>query len=154
MVKEVGQVISLSNDIDSTVASRVKQVAVVISCQAVERCVSHPRTMEEILFGTLWNMIGLLLTTDDVVMLRTVAGRWNVGNRYGALRVDTFFMMLKMEQFEKHGTVIRMADACTPRNGSETRSWTVSAGAGFTLLRRRRHQTNKAWWIWPPSETQ
>ena len=63
MVKEVGQVISLSNDIDSKVASRFKQVAVVRSCQAVERCVSHPRTMEEILFGSLWNMIGLLLTT-------------------------------------------------------------------------------------------
>ena len=49
--------------------------------------------MEETLFGSLWNMIGLLLTTVDVVMLRAVA-------RHGAL-VDTF-LMLKMEQFEWH----------------------------------------------------
>ena len=38
--------------------------------------------MEEILYGSLWKMIGLLLTTDDVVMLGTVARRWNVGQRY------------------------------------------------------------------------
>ena len=40
----------------------------------------------------MWYMIGLLLTTDDVVMLRTVARRWNVGKSYGALG-DTFFSM-------------------------------------------------------------
>ena len=89
----MGQVIILSNDIDSTGASRFKQVGVVRFCQAVERGAPLPRTMEEILFGSLWNMIGLLLTTDDVVILRTVASLWNVGNRRGAL--------LEIEQFEK-----------------------------------------------------
>ena len=56
--------------------------------------------MKEILYGSEWDMIGLLLTTDDVVKLRTAARRWNVGDRYGSLG-DTFFWMLKMEQSEK-----------------------------------------------------
>ena len=45
-------------------------------------------------------MISLLLTTDDVVMLRTAARRWDVGDRYGALG-ETFFWLLRMEQFKK-----------------------------------------------------
>ena len=40
------------------------------------------------------------LTTDNVVVPRTAARRWNVGDRYGALG-DTFFWLLKMAQFEK-----------------------------------------------------
>ena len=76
-MEEVGQVFNLSNDIASTVASRFKQ-----------QC------------GSVWITISLLLTTDDVVLLRTVARRWNVGDRCGALG-DTFFWLQKMEQFEK-----------------------------------------------------
>ena len=56
--------------------------------------------MEEIPSGSVWNMISLLLTTDDVVMPRTAARRWNVGDRSAALG-DTFFCLLKMKQFEK-----------------------------------------------------
>ena len=50
--------------------------------------------------GSVWNMISLLLTTDDVVKICTTACRWNVGDKYGLLG-DTFFWLLKMEQFEK-----------------------------------------------------
>ena len=103
----MGQVISLSSDIDSTVASKFKQVGVVRSCSAVERCVPLPLTMEEILFGPLWYMISPLLTTDDVVMLRTVARRWTVGNKYGALGETS--LMLILEEYEKTGNMMRMA---------------------------------------------
>ena len=41
--------------------------------------------MEEVLYGSEWNMISVLLTTDDVVKIRTAASRWNVGDRYGML---------------------------------------------------------------------
>ena len=109
-----GEVISLSNDIDSTVASRFKRVGVVRSCQAVGRCAPLPHTIEGIRYGPLWHMISLLLTTDDAVMLRTVALRWNVGNRYG-----------KLEQYEKFGTMIQMEDACI-----QCQAWASSFSEG------------------------
>ena len=42
--------------------------------------------MEGVLFGSVWGLISLLLTTDDVVNIRATVCRWNV----------------KMEQFEKN----------------------------------------------------
>ena len=56
--------------------------------------------MEEVLYSSVWNMISLLLTTDDVVKMRTAVCRWKVGDRCGLLE-DAFFWMLNMEQFEK-----------------------------------------------------
>ena len=66
---------------------------------AVGRCAPSSSTVEEILYGSVWNMITPLLTTDDVVKVRSAARRWNVGDRYGALG-DTFLRLLKREQFE------------------------------------------------------
>ena len=40
-------------------------------------------TVDEILHGSMWRLVSPLLTTDDVVRLRVVASRWNVGNRHG-----------------------------------------------------------------------
>ena len=88
-------------------------------------------------------MIILLLMTENVVMLRTATHRWNVGGTNGALG-DTFSLMLKMDQFEENGAMIRRADARTQCYGSEIRSWTVSAGAGFILLRKRCCQMDNA----------
>ena len=45
-------------------------------------------------------MVSFLLTTDNVVMLRTAARRWNVGDKNGSLG-DTFFWLLKVDLFEK-----------------------------------------------------
>ena len=45
--------------------------------------------MEEVLYGSVWNLIGLLLTTDDVVKARTAARRRSVGDRYEALGLET-----------------------------------------------------------------
>ena len=55
--------------------------------------------MEEKVYGSLWDMISPLLTTDDAVMLRTVTRRWNEENKHGALGY-AFFMMLKLDQYE------------------------------------------------------
>ena len=82
-LKEAGQVISLSNDIDSTVTSRFKLAVVVRSSQTVERHAPPLYAMEEILYGLLRYMISLVLTTDDALMLRTAGRRWTVGNRSG-----------------------------------------------------------------------
>ena len=41
-----------------------------------------------------------LVTTDDAVILRTVASRWNEGNRYGALGY-AFFTTLKLDQYRE-----------------------------------------------------
>ena len=81
VVKEVGQVFSLSNDIESTMASRFRRGG---QCGLVraERCTSSSSPMEEILCGSVWNLISILLVTDDV-MLRTAARRWKVGYKYG-----------------------------------------------------------------------
>ena len=57
--------------------------------------------MEETLHGTIWNMIGPLLTTEDVVRCRTVAKRWNVGSRYGEMG-EMFFLSLHNDPFAKH----------------------------------------------------
>ena len=46
--------------------------------------------MEEVLYGSVWNLIGLLLTTDDVVKVRTAARRWSVGDREGHLVTPSF----------------------------------------------------------------
>ena len=111
VVKEVNKVISLSNDIDSTVASRFKAERVQRSGQTVEcRASFSSDAMEEVFFGSVWNLVGFLVTTDDVVMLRTVARCWTMGNRLGAL--GNTFLMTKMEHFENR-IAIRMANACT-----------------------------------------
>ena len=71
VVKEVGQVFYLSNDIESTVASSLLAVANCAFTVAAQ--------MEEVLCGSVWNLIGLLLTTDDVVKeyaQRLVVGMW------------------------------------------------------------------------------
>ena len=50
----------------------------------MERCARPPSsTVEEILRGPVWNMISLLLMTDDVVKVRAGARRWNVGGGGG-----------------------------------------------------------------------
>ena len=54
--------------------------------------------IEETLHGTIRNLISPLLTTDDFVKCRTVAGRWNVGCRYGELG-DIFFEFLENDPF-------------------------------------------------------
>ena len=41
--------------------------------------------MEEVFYGSVWTMISLLLTTNDVVKMRSTACRWNVGDRDGPL---------------------------------------------------------------------
>ena len=46
-------------------------------CQT-ERHDSPLQAMHEIPYGTIWRMIRPMLTTDDAVMRRTVASRWNV----------------------------------------------------------------------------
>ena len=38
------------------------------SCWAVERCAPSSTTVEDTLYGSVWNMISLLLVTDDVVL--------------------------------------------------------------------------------------
>ena len=70
------------------------------SCWAADGCASSSSTVEEVLYGSVWKKISLLLTTDDVVMLRTAARRWNVADRCGAPG-DTFFWLLKTEPVEK-----------------------------------------------------
>ena len=57
------------------------------------------RTLGRNVLGSVWNMISLLLTTDDVVMLRAAARPWNVVDRFG--RWESFSWLLKMEQSEK-----------------------------------------------------
>ena len=42
-------------------------------------------TMDEIFYGSIWCMVGTLLTTDDAVRLRVVAIRWNEGSRHGEM---------------------------------------------------------------------
>ena len=82
VVKEVKKVISLSNDIDSIVASRFKAERVLRSGQTVEcRASFSSDAEEEVLYGSVCYLVGFLVTTDDVVMLRTVARRWTMGNR-------------------------------------------------------------------------
>ena len=56
--------------------------------------------MEDILHGSVWCMNSSMLTTDDVVMLRTVTSRLNLVNRNGALG-DFQFMMLQSDPYEK-----------------------------------------------------
>ena len=69
---EVSSVITLSNDIDSTVTNRFKQDPAVGPLQAEEGYVPLLCTMEDTFFGSIWRMISPLLTTDDAMMLRTV----------------------------------------------------------------------------------
>ena len=76
VVKEEGQAFTLSNDTELAVACSSSR----LGCQVLQ--------------GS-----GTLRTFPDVVMLRTAARRWNVGDRYVALG-DTFFWFLMMEQFE------------------------------------------------------
>ena len=52
--------------------------------------------MEGTIYGSLWNM----LTTDEMVMLRTVARRLKVGDRLGCTG-NTLCWLLKIEQIEK-----------------------------------------------------
>ena len=80
---EVRQVVSLSNDFDSTVASRFKQLQAVGLSQAVNRHAPLLSAMEEILHGSVWCMVNHLLTTDDAVMLRTVTSRLIEENKFG-----------------------------------------------------------------------
>ena len=90
-------------------------------------CAPVPHTMEEI--RSLWNMTSLLLTTDDAVMPRTAARRWNVGNKNEA-QGEHLPLDVEHGTVRENGTMVRMGDACTHCCGSEIRSWTVSAGAG------------------------
>ena len=53
---EVGQVIRLSDDIDSIVASKFKQVLSDGPSQAVERHAPLLCVMDEISFGSFWDM--------------------------------------------------------------------------------------------------
>ena len=46
-------------------------------------------------------MVSPLLTTDDVVMFRVVASRWNVGNRCGEMG-ESHLLLLHNEPFDKH----------------------------------------------------
>ena len=101
VVKEVGQVFSPSNDIESTVACRFKQGVWRGLAEQWNAAVPSSSTMEEVLYGSVWNMISLLLTTDDVVKTRTTTYRWNVGDSCG-LYGDTILWMSKKEQFEKN----------------------------------------------------
>ena len=96
----MGQIIPLSNDIDSTVTNRFKQDLAVGPFQAVERYVPPLCAMEEVFFGSIWCMISPLLTTDDAVMLRKVTSRWIEENKYRALG-DFFFMMLQSDLNEQ-----------------------------------------------------
>ena len=57
--------------------------------------------MDEILYGSIWRMASPLLTTDDVVRLRGVASRWNVGNRCGEMG-EFYFLPLQNDPYEKH----------------------------------------------------
>ena len=98
VVEEEGQAFSLSNDTDSAVASVLKQIG------------GSLRTfpLRHKLGSSVCKMISLPLTTDDVVKIRTTACLWNVGDKCGLLGD-----MLKIEKFEKIGTVTRKANACT-----------------------------------------
>ena len=84
---EAGQDISLSNDIDSTVANRFKQNLAVGPSQVVERHALALCAMEEMLYGSILCMISPLQTTDDA-------------NRYGALG-DFFFMIVQSDQYDQ-----------------------------------------------------
>ena len=55
--------------------------------------------MEEVLYGYVWGMIRLQLTTDDVVKIRTTSCRWNVGDRDG--RAPRGYLLVDVE----NGTV-------------------------------------------------
>ena len=83
VMEEEGQVFSLSNDTESTMASMFKQVGCQVSLGRWSAAHFPCKTMEEVFFGSVWNMISLLLTTDDVVKVRTAACLWNVGDKYG-----------------------------------------------------------------------
>ena len=74
--------------------------------------------MEAILYGSTWDIINPLLTTDDVVRTRVAAKKWNIGEKYGALG-PLFFDMLKFEQF-----------------GVE---WSYDAGGNRVSTLRRKH---------------
>jgi len=56
--------------------------------------------MEAMLYGSTWDIINPLLTTDDVVRTRVAAKKWNIGEKYGALG-SLFFDMLKCDQYGK-----------------------------------------------------
>ena len=73
----VGQVIHLSNDIDSTVTDWFKRRS---GGGGGERHVPPLRAMEEVLFGSIWYIVSPLLTTDDAVTSRTVNSGWKIGN--------------------------------------------------------------------------
>ena len=141
VAKEEGQVFSLSSDIGSTVTSRFKQFGKPGLAWQWDAAPLSRNTMEEIQNGSVWNTVSLLLTTDDVVMLRAAAPRWNVGDRYGALE-DTFFGLLKMDSSGKLGIMKSKAGVYTQCCDCGFRSWTGSVGLGFILLKRTRYQTN------------
>ena len=98
-VRGTVQVISLSNDIDSTVTNRSQQNPVVGSFKASERYVL-PCAHRTIFFFTGRPGDQPLLTTDDAVMSRTVTCCWNEVYRHGALE-DFYLMMLQSDLREE-----------------------------------------------------
>ena len=57
-------------------------------------------SMDEVLFGSVWNTISTMLDTD-VDRMRVAAKCWNDGRRYGKLG-KIFFQLLHSDPFVKH----------------------------------------------------
>ena len=56
----------------------------------IRHCASPRPSMDEVLFGSVWDTISLMLDTDDVIRVRVVAKCWNDGRRYGKIGKSFF----------------------------------------------------------------
>ena len=123
----------MSNDTESAVASMCARVSggLIPWRGAVSRLPFSK--MEEVLMGSVWELLRPLLAADDTVKLRIAARCWNVGDKYGPYG-EVMFTMLKKEQFERHWHY-DPRDKRELCSGSGIRSWTVSANWGSILFR-------------------
>ena len=125
-------------------------------------------TMDEMLYGLNWLVVGPLLTTDDAVRLRAVANRWNEGDRYGALG-NAFFTLLKLDlyrelwQYDSNGYQVCTSSRQRIPLMEGTRKWTSTTPEGkaarwasrdgFGLLRERGASFDEGSGRWNTSAT-
>ena len=67
----------------------------------MKHCATTRPSMDEVLFGSVWNTVGPMLETDDVVRMRVAPKCWNDGRRYGKMG-NVFFQLLHSDLLVKH----------------------------------------------------
>ena len=50
-----------------------------------KHCASLRRSMDDVLSGSVWNTVGPMLDTDDVIRVRVAAKCWNDDRRLGKM---------------------------------------------------------------------